>query len=145
MNIYAPSTAEWKSQGVNLTMDTGFPLGDAATLKLTLDSPRELTLALRRPEWAGAGFSVKINGVEDQIPSKPGSYVELKRTWKSGDTVSLVLPKTLHEEAVPDNPRRVALMWGPLVLAGDLGAGQGRGRGNARPSAPVLVAAATGR
>src|ERR1019366_8036090 len=56
--------------------------------------------------------------------------VELNRTWENGDTVELVLPKTLHEEVLPDNPRRVALMWGPLVLAGDLGPEERRGRGN---------------
>jgi uncharacterized protein len=33
----------------------------------------------------------------------------------------LVLPKTLREERLSDNPGRLALMWGPLVLAGDLG------------------------
>jgi hypothetical protein len=54
--------------------------------------------------------------------SQPGSYVEVKRTWKSGDSVALVLPKTLRLEPTPDTPNRVALMWGPLVLAGDLGA-----------------------
>jgi hypothetical protein len=32
-----------------------------------------------------------------------------------------VLPKTLHIEALADNNRRAALLWGPLVLASDLG------------------------
>jgi hypothetical protein len=56
------------------------------------------------------------------VLSKPGAYIDVKRTWKTGDTVSLTLPKVLHADATPDNPGRVALMWGPLVLAGDLGA-----------------------
>jgi len=59
--------------------------------------------------------------VKDRRGAKPGMYVELKRTWKTGDTVDLTLPKTLRAEPLPDNPRRVAIMWGPLVLAGDLG------------------------
>jgi len=33
VNLYAPSTAEWKFAGLTLTMDTGFPEGDSATLK----------------------------------------------------------------------------------------------------------------
>ncbi len=150
VNVYAPSTAQWKSAGVNLVMDTDFPEGESATLKLSMQSPKQLTLALRRPYWAGAGFSVKINGqaVGDLPP--PDSYVELKRLWKNGDTISLVLPKTLREEPLPDNPRRVALMWGPLVLAGDLGTARfgggrrGRGSGAAstatQPGVPVFVA-----
>jgi hypothetical protein len=52
--------------------------------------------------------------------------------------VELVLPKALHLEPLPDNPSRVAIMWGPLVLAGDLGPippGAGRGAGAAPPAA----------
>src|SRR2546430_8581464 len=52
---------------------------------------------------------------------EPSSYLELKRRWTSGDVVEVALPKTLHLEPLPDNPHRLSLMWGPLVLAGDLG------------------------
>lgn len=121
VNLYAPSTAEWKAAGLNLAVDTGFPEGESASLKLTLQSPRLFTLALRRPAWAGEGFAVKVNGEEVKDLPKPGAYVALKRTWKTGDKVELVLPKALRLEPLPDNPRRVAIMWGPLVLAGDLG------------------------
>src|SRR5262249_57371217 len=58
INIYAPSTAKWEAAGVDLAMDTTFPEGDAATLNLTLKAPKQLTLALRRPSWAGDGFTV---------------------------------------------------------------------------------------
>src|SRR3989442_14934115 len=141
VNLYAPSTANWQSAGVGITMETSFPEGDAATLKLTLQKPKQFTLALRRPSWAGTGFTVKVNGAVVKDLSPPGSYVELKRTWKSGDTIALVLPKTLRIEATPDNPNRVALMWGPLVLAGDLGPERER-RGGSGPVAtiPSLVA-----
>lgn len=144
VNFYAPSTATWQSAGVGITMETSFPEGDSATLKLTLQKPKQFTLALRRPSWAGTGFTVKVNGTVMKDLSKPGSYVELKRTWKNGDTVALVLPKTLRVEATPDNPNRVALMWGPLVLAGDLGPERER-RGGAGPVAtiPSLVADGT--
>jgi hypothetical protein len=73
------------------------------------------------------------------------SFVELKRIWKTGDTIALTLPKTLRLEPLPDNPRRVAILWGPLVLAGDLGPdGDVRGRepgGNTLDQVPVFVAA----
>jgi len=121
VNLYAPSTAEWKSAGVSLAMDTTFPEGDAATLKIKTAKPHSFTLALRRPSWAEAGFVVKVNGAAIKDASKPGTYVEIKRNWKTGDTVSLMLPKTLRIEGLPDNKNRAALMWGPLVMAGDLG------------------------
>ena len=121
INLYAPSTAEWKAAGVKLIMETTFPEGETASLKLTAKSPRRFTLALRRPYWAGEGFSVKVNGKAVKNLPPADSYVEIKRAWKNGDTVDLVLPKKLRAEPLPDNPNRMALMWGPLVLAGDLG------------------------
>jgi DUF1680 family protein len=138
VNLYTPSQAEWKSAGVSLAVNTTFPEGDHAMLKLTLKSPRTFTLALRRPSWAGDGFTLSVNGKIVRALPLPGSYVEIKRRWKSGDTVALTLPKTLHAEPLPDNPRRVALLWGPLVLAGDLGQEQENAPSIA---APVFVAA----
>ncbi len=139
VNLYAPSHAEWAAAGVSLTVATTFPEGEAAALTMKLKAPRAFTLALRRPSWAGAGFTVKVNGKPVQALPKPGSYVEIKRVWKTGDTVALTLPKTLHTEPLPDDTHRVALLWGPLVLSGDLGPEQGEGAGT--PVAPVFVAA----
>ncbi len=166
INLYVPSTAEWTAAGVGLKMETSFPEGDKATLVLTVSTPRELILALRRPYWVGAGFAVKVNGepVSERIldpyqdvpeSGRPvfgrsgvddtGSFVELKRIWKTGDTIEVILPKTLRLEPTPDNPRVAALMWGPLVLAADLGPEQARGRGRdtgyVPPTIPVFVAA----
>jgi uncharacterized protein len=150
VNLYAPSTAEWQAAGARLAMSTALPEGDSASLVLTLDAPRAFTLALRRPSWAGEGFSAKVNGTVVRRVSAPGSYVEIARTWRTGDRVDLVLPKSLHLEPLPDNASRVAIMWGPLVLAGDLGPVPARNRprndeeeedlpGTARPAVPVLV------
>jgi uncharacterized protein len=166
VNLYAPSTAEWAEAGMRVTMETGFPEGETAKVTLRLEAPRAFTLALRRPFWAGEGFSVQVNGeaVPHARPAEAGrsderrvrqryawqdqasDYVELSRTWKSGDTVEVIIPKSFRLEPTPDNPRRAALMWGPLVLAGDLGPERGR-RGdegedlNPPPTIPVLVAA----
>lgn len=145
VNLYTPSRAEWKRNSVKVEMQADLPEGENATLKLALKSPKKFTLALRRPAWAGEGFAVTINGQPAQHLPQPDSYVELDRVWHDGDTVALVLPKQLHEEPLPDNPRRVALMWGPLVLAGDLGPENRRGgygrRGEQPKDVPVFVAA----
>lgn len=139
VNLYVPSTAVWQAAGANLTMDTSFPEGEWARFKITLKQSKQFILALRRPFWAGAGFTVTVNGKDVPDLPEPGSYVELKRTWKNGDTVALVLPQSLHEEALPDNPNRMALLWGPLVLAGDLGPEEEESRGAGSLSWPVFV------
>ncbi|MFC2168125.1 beta-L-arabinofuranosidase domain-containing protein [Acidobacteriota bacterium] len=166
VNLYTPSTAEWTSEGVDLNVDTDFPEGESVTITVSLQSPKELTLALRRPSWVSDGFSVLVNGepVSDDIinpyrdvpeSGRPvdgrvevdssGAYVELKRTWKTGDIVKILLPKALYLEPTPDNPQVAAVMWGPLVLAADLGPERERGRGsnvNQEPlTIPVFVAA----
>jgi uncharacterized protein len=121
VNLYVPSTAEWRAAGVTLTVQTSFPEGEAATLRLTLTEPRPFTLALRRPLWASDGFAVRVNGEPVSALPPPESYVELARLWHTGDEVEVMLPKSLRLEPVPDNPRRAVILWGPLVLAGDLG------------------------
>lgn len=142
VNLYVPSTARWEAAGVDLAMETDFPEGESATLRVTLRTPRQLTLSLRRPSWAGAGFTVKINGQPVTDITAPGSYIELKRKWKTGDTVALTLPKALRLEGLPDNARVAAIMWGPLVLAGDLGPDNRSGDRSAEPNrVPVFVSA----
>ena len=164
VNLYAPSTAEWQAAGVKFAMETDFPEGESATLKLTVALAEGIHAGSAPPFWVGEGFAVKVNG--EALPPRPrpaaaraaaavaprsasarpktGSFVEIKRTWKTGDTVSVTLPKTLRLEPLPDNPRRVAILWGPLVLAGDLGpeenAGE-RGKRAHRTTVPVFVSA----
>src|SRR5215831_6190650 len=174
VNLFVPSSAQFTTAGVLLKMDTDFPDGDVATIRITLPSPKAFTLALRRPVWTGDGFEVKVNGVRVEQPplaslydsgaggrgNSPGNeaiqrqaspYVELNRTWKTGDTVELNLPKSLRMEPTPDNRQVAAIMWGPLVLAGDLGPRRERRGATAEERAaedaaalaqvPVLVAA----
>ena len=148
VNIYAPSTAQWQSAGAKLTMATGFPEGEDATLTLDLVAPKSFTLALRRPSWVGTGFEVRVN--DKTVAQKQlAGYVEITRTWNSGDEISVTLPKTLRVERLADNPTKGVVMWGPLVLAGDLGAAprlndDGDGDGT-RASAPEPVALVTNR
>ncbi|MCW3055964.1 MAG: hypothetical protein JWN14_5134 [Chthonomonadales bacterium] len=141
VNLYAPSTADWTAAGMKLAMETTFPEGETATARLTLRAPRAFTLLLRRPSWAGKGFTVTVNGKAVPDIGTPGAYVALKRTWKTGDTVALTLPKVLHTEPTPDNARRVALMWGPLALAGDLGSEREANNPAKQAAVPIFVAA----
>jgi DUF1680 family protein len=148
VNLYAPSTAEWRSAGVRLEVETGFPIGETATILLKMQEPKAFTLALRKPGWAGKWFALEINGkVEPVADTGDGSaFVSIHREWKDGDSIKVILPKSLHLEPLPDNPNRVAILWGPLVLAGKLGADHGHERTPGShvedlKSIPVFVAA----
>ena len=145
ISLYAPSIAKWDSAGVQIEMATDFPIGSLASVKIQTKNPKKFTLALRRPYWAGEGFSVKVNGqlLKDIPPAD--SYVKITRLWHPGDTEELNLPKKLRKEPLPDNPNRMALMWGPLVLAGDLGPeipyDENTQKAQLPPPAPALVVA----
>src|SRR5262249_51777925 len=83
VNLYVPSTANWKSAGVQLTMETDFPEGESASLKLSLARPEKLTLQFRRPSWAGDGFGIKVNGKPVILFSRPGSSSAITRTLRT--------------------------------------------------------------
>jgi hypothetical protein len=90
----------------------------------TCDRPVELSLHVRHPAWATSGMTVFVNGRDEAPDSKPGSYAVVTRTWRNGDAVEVRLPLTLRTEAFRDNPRRVAILNGPIVL----GAAVARGK-----------------
>ncbi len=145
IGLYVPSTARWDSADVEVDTTTDFPSGSSASVKIQTKAPKEFTLALRRPYWAGDGFSVKVNGQPLKDVPPPDSYLKIRRSWRQGDTVELHLPKVLRKDPVPDNPSRMAFMWGPLVLAGDLGPEVSPKENEDEiplvPSAPALVTA----
>jgi DUF1680 family protein len=88
---------------------------------MKVDRPVQLALRLRIPEWLGSSASVRVNGKPLDASAGPGSYLAISRTWKSGDRVEMDLPMRLRVEAMPDDPHLQAVLYGPLVLAGDLG------------------------
>ena len=143
IGLYAPSVARWDSAGVEVVTATDFPIGPSASVKIRTKAPKKFMLAIRRPYWAGDGFTVKVNGQAFKNISPADSYIKINRVWLEGDTVDLNLPKQLRKEPLPDNPSRMAFMWGPLVLAGDLGPETRTGEENEEnppaPSAPPLV------
>ena len=142
LNLFVPCEAQSSVANAKLFLDTGFPDGDRATLKITLPSSKEFTLMVRRPVWAGDGFRIAVNGAAIKQPlldslydpvaggraggignesvTRSSTYVRVTRKWQTGDVVSLTLPKSLHLEPTPDDPTVTAIMWGPLALAADV-------------------------
>ncbi len=122
VNLFIPSEVHWKEKGLTVRQENHFPQQGTTRLTVTAAKPTQATLRVRCPSWIAGQMSVSINGKPQKIEAKPDTYVSLNRTWKSGDVVEIGLPMKLHEEAMPDNAKRVAMMYGPIVLAGALGA-----------------------
>jgi DUF1680 family protein len=81
-----------------------------------------MAMRLRIPEWA-AGTTVKVNGKALEATAGPGSYLTITRNWKSGDRIEMTMPMKLRVEKMPDDRQQQAFLYGPVVLAGDLGSG----------------------
>jgi DUF1680 family protein len=118
VNLYIPSTLRWTQGGarVSLTQRSGYPFDSSVKLDLTLSKPVEFEIRLRIPAW-GDGASIFVNGKPVPALGGPGTFVTIRRTWKTGDLIEMNLPMRLRLEAIDTHhPQTVALLRGPLVL-----------------------------
>src|SRR5262249_718949 len=138
VNLFIASELKWKEKGLIIRQETKFPEEDTTRLSIKAEKPIKLALKVRYPSWAQSGITLTVNGKKENVSAKPVVYVTVEREWKSGDVVQISMPMSLRLEAMPDDPKMIAVMYGPIVLAGDLG---GDGLQDARrygPSAPQL-------
>jgi len=117
INLFIPSVLDWKHQGLSLRQETHYPEEGRSMFLFSCQRPRSLTVNVRHPWWVLSGFQILINGQSQDITSSPGSFVQVGRTWRNGDRMEVVIPMTLRLEGFQDNPNRVAVMYGPLVMA----------------------------
>ena len=119
VNLFLASELNWADKGLTLRQETTFPYNDTTNLTVTVKRPTKLKLQIRVPGWADKGITV--SGVAG-VTSRPGdSYVTIDRTWNDGDTITVTLPMSLKAHKAIDDPTTVAFLYGPVVLAGDLG------------------------
>ncbi|HEY6211067.1 MAG TPA: beta-L-arabinofuranosidase domain-containing protein [Vicinamibacterales bacterium] len=140
VNLFIPSELTWKDKGLVVRQTTEFPEEEETHLTLRLDRPMRFGLRVRRPAWS-TGMTLSVNG--QSAPAEradPGHafYVTIDREWRNGDRVDVKLPMRLHTEALPDNPKMIAVMYGPMVLVGDLGTEGLESVKHYGPSAPQM-------
>jgi DUF1680 family protein len=136
VNLYIPSSLDLAKRKAGIRLETAYPFADDITLTITrAEGLRASGISLRIPAWCESP-SVSING--DAVASRvQDGYLRLRREWKQADVIRLTLPRRLRIEPTAEDPGTVALLYGPLVLAGDLGPSSDRWSG----PAPVLVGA----
>jgi DUF1680 family protein len=122
VNLFFASEVNWKEKNVVIRQETRFPEEAGTRLLIQTKSPAHFSLNVRIPYWAD-NASVTINGKRFRPNQElaPSSYAKIDRTWKDGDHVEVKLPMRLHLQTIPDDPKLAAIMYGPLVLAGELG------------------------
>ncbi|NOS70252.1 MAG: hypothetical protein HOP33_10010, partial [Verrucomicrobia bacterium] len=122
VNLYESGQARLalrNGTSVQLNTDTQYPGEDRIRITVSPEKKKSFAVKLRIPAWCRTA-SIEVNG--KSVETKPGrdGYVKIKRAWKPGDKIEL----NLKQEArliVGDhkNQDRVAILYGPLVLAAD--------------------------
>ena len=115
VNLFTASTLS--SDAFSLTQTTEFPYDETSTL--TIGTAGTYALAIRHPHWAGAGYTITVNGEAQAVSVEEGtaSYAVISRTWAEGDVVEVTLPMSLRVEVCPNYEDYIAFKYGPILLA----------------------------
>jgi hypothetical protein len=126
----------WAIPGVagtslKVEQETDYPWKGEVSLRIRPEAPATFTLMLRIPDRAGSAlyavepdlkgrFTVAVNGQPEPAEAVDG-YARIRRPWKDGDRVDLVLPMEVQrvrcDARAAANRGRVALQRGPLVYS----------------------------
>lgn len=116
INLFIPSKVDW--EGTSITQQTAFP--QSSTTTLTIDGKaKQFALRIRYPYWA-TKMEIKVNGKKVKAVRGEDGYVAISRLWKAGDKIEVKFDMQFREEATKDDASKVALMYGPIVMAGKL-------------------------
>jgi len=149
VNLYEAGTASLNlrdGMSVGLSTDTTYP-GDGR-IRMTLEpaEARAFAVKLRLPGWCRSA-EVTVNGRKVKGRRDAEGYLALERVWKKGDRITLRLklePRVITGDH--GNKGKVAVLYGPLVLAADealLGNGD-RARADRGAVVPLNAVAAAG-
>jgi len=120
VNLFVASELEWEDKGIRVRQETAFPRRGETRLRIQTAKPLRLVLRVREPYWTEGKMTVAVNGNTADAARTDG-YRAVDRIWKDGDELNITLPMNLHMHPMPDDASLQAIMYGPLVLAGDLG------------------------
>ncbi len=120
INLYGGNRLSTKlgDSPLKLLQQTNYPWD--GNIKVTFNEcPTEkFSLKLRIPSWADRA-KILINGKAWSETTKSGSYVELRRNWKTSDVVELQLPMPARlveaNPLVEETRNQVAIQRGPIV------------------------------
>lgn len=119
VNLFIPSRLEWKAADVIASLTTDYPSDQKVSLTLVHAERKEFTVAIRQPGWASKPLVLAVNGKAESAKLGEDGLARLKRKWNSGDVVTWQVPLAIRTESMPDDPKRIVLFHGPLLLAAE--------------------------
>jgi DUF1680 family protein len=121
VNLFIPSRLQWRRKNITIEQSSQLPAGDKVQFTVNTKTATAFPLKIRKPHWVESGLQVTVNGKPQPVTPEADGYITINRKWNDGDQVALSLPMGIYSEALPDNPDRIALFYGPTVLAGVFG------------------------
>ncbi len=118
VNLFVPSEVVWKRAGgaVAVVQDTDYPAAHAVRLTVREPGDGRFAMKLRIPAWAN-GATLRVNGRTEN--AVPGELATVRRRWKAGDTVDMVVPQPLRTLSIDaEHSNLAALMRGAVMYAG---------------------------
>ncbi len=130
VNLYNPGEAELRLRDgtpVKLDIKTTYPSSGDIALTVAPAKEREFAVKLRIPAWCSQP-ALRVNGQPVEVTTASDGYAVVRRSWKNGDRLQLDL-RLEPRVAVGDhgNKGKIAVLYGPLVLAADQSLLAGRG------------------
>ncbi len=122
VNLFIPSTLNWKEKNMQLNMQTKFPASDKIELKIeAAATTANFPIHIRYPYWATNSIKAMVNDKVVDVIKDANNYFTINRAWKKNDVITIIMPMQIRQEAMPDDKGRIAFLYGPIVLAGELG------------------------
>lgn len=120
INLYGGNTLVTWLDGSPLALqqETEYPWNGRVRITIDTCTEKPFALRLRIPGWAKSA-QARINLGPVMSASAPGTYFEIKRAWKPGDSVDLDIP--MPTQLIESNPLveetldQVAVKRGPIV------------------------------
>jgi len=121
VNLFVASALNWKEQKIKIKQQTLFPYEEKTRLTIT-EGASVFSLMIRYPSWVKDGaIKVMVNGKAISFINHPSSYIAIKRLWKKGDVVTILLPMHNSIEHMPNVTNYIAIMHGPILLGAKTG------------------------
>lgn len=99
---------------VEIRQETDYPFGEDIHFTIFTSKPVEFPLSLRIPDWCKTP-RLSLNGKAIELPRVSKGFAQIKRTFQSGDHITLTLPMRSALTYWPDDG--MAIEHGPLVYA----------------------------
>lgn len=121
INMFIPSTLDWKSKKVQIEQQNNIPDEENTTILVNPTKAISFNLNIRRPDWVKTeDLKISVNGKDVPVVVKNG-FAVVSRTWNKGDKVKVDLPMSLRTIASPDGASQYSFAYGPVVLAAKIG------------------------